>query len=137
MSKSKSKSVSSDPSSWTGMVVFAGIMTVLIGVFQVIAGFIGLFKNEVVYVGFENVWLVDWTTWGFVHLAFGLLLMLAGAAILSGKVWGRTVGVLLAGGSAIANFAFIPVYPFWSLMIIAVDFLIIYALIVHGKELSE
>jgi type III secretory pathway component EscV len=62
---------------------------------------------------------------------------LAGGAILSGKTWGRVVGVLLAGVSAIVNFAFIPVYPFWSIIIIAICVFVIYALTVHGNEISE
>ena len=65
------------------------------------------------------------------------LLIAAGYAVFSGRVWGRTLGVIAAMLSAIVNFAFIPAYPFWSLLIITVDVLVIYALIAHGGEMRE
>ena len=61
--------------------------------------------------------------------------MLAGFALFSGAVWARSVGVIIATVSAIANFAFIPYYPLWSLTIIAVDVFVIWALTIHGRDL--
>ena len=127
----------SEVTGWVGWVAFAGVLTTVLGVFQALAGIVALFKNEVYVVGPENLWILDYTTWGWVHLVWGLFLVLAGGAILSGKTWGRVVGVLLAGVSAIVNFAFIPVYPFWSIVIIAMCVFVIYALTVHGSEISE
>ena len=71
------------------------------------------------------------------HLILGLVLIGAGAAIFSGRVWGRTLGVIAAILSAVLNFAYIASYPVWSTLIIALDVLIIYALIAHGGELKE
>jgi hypothetical protein len=131
------KSKNSEVTGWVGWVAFAGVVTTVLGVFQALAGLVALFKNEVYVVGPENLWILDYTTWGWVHLVWGLFLVLAGGAILSGKTWGRVVGVLLASVSAIVNFAFIPVYPFWSIIIIAMCVFVIYALTVHGDEISE
>jgi hypothetical protein len=80
---------------------------------------------------------VDYTAWGWTHLLLGVLLIAAGYAVFSGRVWGRTLGVIAALLSAIVNFAFIPAYPVWSILIITVDVLVIYALIAHGGELRK
>ena len=80
---------------------------------------------------------VDYTTWGWVHLLLGILLISAGAAIFSGRVWGRTVGVVAAIVSAVLNFAYIASYPVWSTLIIAIDVLVIYAIVTHGDELRS
>ncbi|MBP7820486.1 hypothetical protein KA025_00020 [Candidatus Saccharibacteria bacterium] len=132
-----SKNSNNEVTGWVGWVAFAGIMMMLLGSFQAIAGLVALFKNEVVYIGLENTWLVDFTAWGWAHLILGIVIIFAGMAVLAGKTWGRVVGVLLASISALANFAFIPVYPVWSVLMIIVDALVIYALIVHGSEMSE
>ena len=126
------------PTGWVGWLVYAGIMMVLVGSFQAIDGLIALFNDEL-YVVRPNglVVNVDYTAWGWVHLLLGVVLIAAGAAVFSGKVWGRTIGVIAAIVSAVVNFAFIPAYPVWSLLIITVDVLVIYALIAHGGELRE
>ena len=64
-------------------------------------------------------------------------MLFAGFAVLTGKVWGRMIGVILAVLSALANFAFIPYYPFWSLTIIAVDVFVIWALTAHGRDITR
>lgn len=121
---------------WVGWVAFAGVLAIVLGAFQTIAGIVALFKNEVYVVGPENLWVFDYTTWGWVHLLWGIFLLLTGGAILSGKKWGRVVGVVLASVSALVNFAFIPVYPLWSIVIIALCVFVIYALTVHGDEIA-
>jgi hypothetical protein len=77
----------------------------------------------------------DATTWGWIHLLLGLLVFFAGFAVLSGKVWGRTIGTILAVLSALTSFAFIPYYPFWSLAIITLDIFVIWALVAHGRDI--
>jgi len=113
-------------------------MMMLVGTFQVIDGLIALFNDDL-YVVRPNglVVNVDYTAWGWTHLLLGILLIAAGAAVFSGRVWGRTLGVIAAAVSAIVNFGFIPAYPVWSLLIITVDILVIYALIAHGGELRR
>lgn len=127
---------SNEVTGWVGWVAFAGVLAIVLGAFQSLAGIVALFKNEVYVVGPENIWLLDYTTWGWIHLIWGIFLILAGGAILSGKTWGRVVGVLLACVSALVNFAFIPMYPFWSIVIIAMNIFVIYALTVHGEEIT-
>ena len=126
------------PSGWaTGFIVFAGVMMIMAGGFQALAGMVALFEDEF-YVATPNYLLeFDATTWGWIHLLIGLLVLFAGFAVMSGKTWGRTVGVILAVLSALANFAFIPYYPFWSMAIIALDVFIIWALAAHGRDVTR
>lgn len=120
-----------------GVTTAASILMIMTGSFQALQGFVGLFEDEL-YVATENYVLqLDTTTWGWVHLLLGILLILAGLAVLSGQVWARTVGVIVAVVSAVSSFAFIPYYPFWALTIIAFDVFVIWALTAHGRDITE
>jgi hypothetical protein len=119
---------------WVGWVYFAGFLMMLVGIFQAIAGFVALFKEDVYLVGSSNLLVFDYSTWGWIHLVFGLLLFFSSFSLMSGQGWGRFLGAFLAALSAIANFAFLEAYPIWSILIITMDVLIIYALLVHGGE---
>jgi len=123
---------------WAGWLVFASFMMFLVGTFQAIQGLVAIFDDGY-YVVRESglVVEVDYTAWGFIHLILGILLILCGAGVLTGNVVARGVGVLLAGLSALANMAFIGAYPVWSIIVIVVDVLVIYALTVHGGELRS
>jgi len=127
-----------DPSGWTGWIVFASFMMVLVGAFQAIQGLVALFDDGY-YVVRESglVVNVDYNVWGTVHLLLGVLLVICGLGLLTGNLAARTVGVILAGLSALVNMAFIGAYPVWSLLVITVDVLVIYAIIVHGRELRD
>lgn len=122
---------------WVGWVFYAGFMMILLGVFHAIAGIAALFNDQVFVAGPHAVWLVDLTSWGWGHLLLGLLIAFAGYAVLSGKTWGRVIGVIMAGLSAIVNMAFVPVYPFWALLFLVIDVLVIYALTAHGSEVRD
>lgn len=122
---------------WTGWVVFASFMMIMIGFFQAIVGLTAIFKDAF-YVAVPNALItVDVTTWGWVHLLLSILVIFAGYAVMDGKVWGRTIGVLLALGGAVVNLAYIPYYPIWSILLVVVNVVVIYALTVHGRELAE
>jgi hypothetical protein len=123
---------------WAGWVVFAGVMLVLVGAFQAIDGLVALFRDEIYLVRPDGLVVnVDYTVWGWVHLLLGIVLIAAGAAVFSGRIWGRTIGVIGAIISAVLNFAYIGAYPVWSILIITIDVIVIYALIAHGGELRE
>jgi hypothetical protein len=83
-----------------------------------------------------NLYL-DLTTWGWIHLGIGALVLLGGIGLLSGNILARTLAVVLASVSLIANFMFLPAYPLWSIAIMAVDLLVIYAVTAHGRELKS
>ena len=126
-----------DPAPWmAGMTTFAGVMLIIAGAFNVIQGLVALFQNEVYVAGREYIFAFDLTAWGWTHLIVGAVVAAAGFAVLSGQVWGRSVGVGIAVLSMLANFLFIPYYPVWSLLIIALDFFVIWALIAYKRDSS-
>ena len=126
------------PSGWaTGFIVFAGVMMIVGGGFQSLTGLVAIFEDEFYVRTPDYLFQFDATTWGWIHLLLGLLVLFAGFAVLNGQVWGRTIGVILATLSAFANFLFIPYYPFWSMLIIAVDVFVIWALTAHGRDITR
>jgi|RhiMetdeSRZDD1v2_1073273.scaffolds.fasta_scaffold564916_1 hypothetical protein len=120
-----------------GMIFFASVMMVMIGFFHAMYGLAALLQNDLIVAGPEYIWRLDVTTWGWIHLIAGILILIAGWSLFSGATWARVVGITLALISAIANFASIPYYPFWSILIIVLDVLVIWALAVYGGELAE
>jgi hypothetical protein len=125
-----------DPTAWTGWIVFASVMMFLLGSFQVIQGLVAIFDDGYYAVTASGLVVnIDYTAWGWIHLLLGLLIVISGVGVLAGNLAARIVGVLLAGLSAIANLLFIEAYPIWSIVVITVDVLVIYALTVHGREL--
>jgi len=136
---SRSRSATSqEPSGWAqGLIVFAAVMMFMAGGFHAIAGLAAIFENESYRVTPNYVLEFDVTAWGWIHLLLGVGVAFAGYAVLSGQTWGRVVGMVLAVLSALANFAFIPYYPFWSLAIIALDVFIVWALAAPGRDLTR
>ena len=125
----------SPTSPWvTGFAVFAGSLMIVIGIWHAIAGLVALFRNEIYVVGAEYMFSLDVTTWGWIHLLAGILVLAAGCAVLAGQLWGRIVGIALAVLSMIANFLFVPYYPVWALLIIALDVSVIWALCSFDRE---
>jgi hypothetical protein len=120
-----------------GWTMFAAFMMILIGSFHAIAGLAGILENEFYAVTPNYVFEFDATTWGWIHLIGGIIVLLAGFGLFSGAVWARTVGVIVATISAIVAFAWIPWYPLFSIAIIAVDVAVIWALTAHGRDIVE
>jgi hypothetical protein len=129
---------STEPTAWTGWVMFASSVMFLLGMFQLIEGFVAVFDNGYYRVTENGLVLhVDYTVWGWVHVLIGVLLLVSAAGVLTGNLAARITGVVLAGLSAVVNLLFIEAYPLWSTLIIAVDVLVIYALTVHGREMRD
>jgi len=123
---------------WTGWVVFAGVILMVSGIFSAVQGLVALIGPSTYYVVTEeSLWLFDVTGWGWWNLIIGLLLVLIAVALLAGQTWARVIAVILVILSAVGQLLLIPAQPWWSLIVIAVDVLIIYALIVHGRELQD
>jgi hypothetical protein len=123
-------SSSSDSSSgWAvGFTAFAAMMMILIGFFQAAMGLVAVL-NQDFYVATENyIFSFDVGTWGWIHLIWGVIVLLAGFAVLSGQTWARVVGIIIATVSALQAFAFIPYQPFWSIIVISLSVLVIWAL---------
>lgn len=122
---------------WTAWILFAGVMMIMIGSFHAISGLVALFEDDYYAVRPSGLVIdVDYTGWGWTHLLLGILVFAAGCGAMVGQVWARVVGVVVALISAVANMLFIAAYPVWSIIIITLDVIVIYALIVHGRELK-
>lgn len=130
--------MSTQRSSWAvGFEAFAGIMLMIIGVFHALAGLVALVNDEFYVVGQKWVFQFDATTWGWIHLVLGIVVIASGIGIFYGNVAARTVGVIVAAVSAIANFAWLPYSPVWSSLMIAIDVAVIWALTVHGRDIAS
>jgi hypothetical protein len=122
-------------SGWAyGFAAFAGAVMLLVGIFQAFAGLAAIFEDEFFVAGANYVYDIDVTAWGWIHLILGTIVAIAGVSIYAGAVWARSVGVLLAILSAVANFFFIPYYPVWAVLIIALNIAVIWALVQFGPE---
>src|SRR5664279_1755454 len=127
----------SEVTGWVGWIVFAGTMMMLLGVFHMFEGLIALFRHS--YIAFPTSGLtiqVSYTQWGWLQLLAGGLVFLAGLGLFTGRMWARTVAVILVSVSALINFAWATSFPIWSITLLAVDFFVIYALIAHGGEMK-
>ena len=116
-------------------MVFAASILTLIGSFQIIAGLTAIFNDDFYVVARNYTFDIDATAWGWVHLLIGILLVVTAFGLFSGSTWARATALVLAGISAVANFFFIPYYPWWSILVIALDVWVIWAL--TRPEMSE
>jgi hypothetical protein len=119
---------------WAGWVSFAGVYLIIVGFFQMIEGFVALYRQNVLLISSQSALFVNLQTYGWTLLLVGLVMILTGMGVLAGQVWARALAVVLAGIAALVNFLFIPVYPLWSIIAMVIDIVVIYALMAHGYE---
>lgn len=118
-----------EPSGWAlSGVVFAASILTMIGVFQVIAGLVAILDDEFFVVARNYTFDLDTSAWGWIHLLLGVLLVVTGFGLFSRQTWAGVTAILLAMLTAIENFFFIPYYPFWSILVIALAVWVIWAL---------
>jgi hypothetical protein len=120
-----------------GLTVFAGVMMIMVGVFQAIQGVVAVFNDTFYVVGQEWAFSFDVTVWGWIHLLVGVLLVAAGFFLFRGAVWARVIGVAAVAISAVLNFMWLPYYPLWSMLVIALDVFVIWALTAHGRDIFK
>lgn len=119
-----------------GLTMFASVMLIIVGMFQFFAGLAAIFNDELFVIGYEYIYKFDTTAWGWIHMLLGVVLFLAGLFLLQGAVWARTVAVILAGVSMVANFLWLPFQPWWSIIMIALNCFVIWAVTVHGRDIT-
>jgi hypothetical protein len=116
-------------SGWAvGGIAFAATVLTIIGVFQVISGLVAIFDDNFYVVTANYTFDLDTTVWGWIHLLLGILLVVTGFGLFSRSAWAGVTAIMLASLSAVVNFFFIPYYPFWSILVIALDIWVIWAL---------
>ena len=122
-----------------GWKLFAGIMIIIVGTFNVIDGLVAITNaNYFKTVGGGSSQLPltnNVKTYGWVVLILGAILILSGFLIFIGNMFGRVIGVIAASVNAIVQLAYLPHYPLWSFTMILVDILVIWGIVVHGGKL--
>ena len=112
-----------------GATIFAGSAMLVVGSLQFFEGLVALISGDDFLLRTSNyVFHFNASTWGWIHLVLGLLIAVAGAFIFTGNPVARGVGIFVAGLSAIANFLWLPYYPFWALIVLALDIFVIWGL---------
>ena len=116
-------------SGWAvGGIGFAACMLLLIGAFQIVDGLAAIIDDQFFVVSNHYAFDLDVTAWGWIHLILGILLVLTGFALFARRTWAGVAALCLALLSAFVNFFFIPYYPLWSILVIALDAWVIWSL---------
>ncbi|MFJ5553333.1 hypothetical protein [Streptomyces sp. NPDC093225] len=125
---------------WTavsGWTLFAGTMMIFGGVMAAFEGIAAIAKDDVFVSTWNFTFQWSLTGWGWLHLILGIVVVLAGLAVFNGATWARVVGIALVGLSMLANFAWLPWYPFWAILLIAIDGFVIWALCIGPSRDRE
>ncbi len=122
---------------WVSLVVLAGALLVLSGVFTLIQALYALVDDAVFVQADGQPILLNIATWGWVHLVLGTLQVVVGLAVFRGYTWARVTAAVVVGLNAVSQMVFLPAYPVWSIVVIAVDVLVIWALCMHGSEVRD
>ena len=134
MSTNPSEEMPGRVTAWVSLVVLAGALLVLSGVFTLIQALYALVDDAVFVQADGQPILLNIATWGWVHLVLGVLAAATGVALMQGATWARAVAVGFVMLNMLTQLLFLPAYPFWSLLIIVLDVVVLWALIVHGDE---
>ena len=126
------------PAGWGSLIVFAGVMLGVVGLFQAMTGLSALFNDEIFAVRSDALIVtLDYTVWGWVHLLIGAVELVASFLLLRGNMVGRVVATVIAAANVLVSFAFLPAHPWWGLLTIAFNVAVIYAITTHGAELKS
>ena len=115
-------------SSAQGISFFAGLLLIIAGFFQTLEALSAIVHDQYLVVAPRYIYTFDLTAWGWIHLLIGLALVAIGICLLIGQGWALMAGIVIAPISAVVNFTWLPYSPFWAILLIAVDLLIIWAL---------
>ena len=127
--------------SWSGWIVFAGFVIIIVGAMDVLQGFVGILEDEYVVATAEGLAIVDVTAWGWLTLLWGGLLILAGLALLGGAGWARWLAIIAVAVNAIEQIAFLAnypqAYPLWNILIVTLNILVLYALTARWQVFKQ
>ena len=117
-----------------GLTAFAAIFMMISGVVTAIQGIVALANSEFYVVGREYTFEFDITAWGWILLLLGIVVAAVGAFLYMGQTWARWTALFVVAMSMIANFAWVPYYPVWGIIVLALDGAVIWALTVDTSE---
>ena len=119
-----------------GLTMFAGFMMLMLGGWWIIAGLVAIVNDDFYVVTQEWIFEFSTTSWGWIHLILGIVVLFAGIGVFSAAVWARTVGVILAGISGLVAFAWLPYFPVWGILFVTLSVFTVWALTVHGRDIT-
>ena len=119
---------------WSGWILFGGIMMLLIGAYNLLQGLAAILSDDYYLVTEDDLLVFDFTTWGWIMLTWGGVLALVGFGLVAGKPWSRWAGILVTGLNAVAQAAFLSAFPLWSILVIGLCVLVIFALAARWEE---
>ncbi|HEX6468388.1 MAG TPA: hypothetical protein VF069_04780 [Streptosporangiaceae bacterium] len=117
-----------------GLTAFAAALMIVSGLWAALLGISALAKDHVFVVAPQYTYKINVSGWGWIHLILGIIVLIGGICLLMGQTWARILAIILAVLSAVAQFLFLPYYPLWSILIIALDILIIWAVLTGGTR---
>jgi hypothetical protein len=112
----------------TGWTVLAAVLMFFGGLMSIFEGIAAIARDDLIVVTHNYAYTLDVTSWGWIHVFLGALIAAAGLALFTGTLWARVIGIILAALGMFANFLWLPYYPFWAILLIAIDIFIIWAL---------
>ncbi|WP_330230610.1 hypothetical protein OHA40_32470 [Nocardia sp. NBC_00508] len=110
-----------------GTSIGAAILLLITGIASILQGISAIAKDEIYVAGPEYTYQFNTTGWGWIHLVLGILLVIAALGLMTGAAWARVIAVVLAALSILGNFLWLPYYPGWSILVIALDVVVIWA----------
>lgn len=113
----------------TGGAMFAGVLLFVDGVLAVLNGVVSIARDNVYTLNGSYTYQFTLTSWGWIHLVVGVILVLTGLGIMSGASWARVLGVGMAAVSIVANFMWLPYQPVWAVIAIAIGVFVIWSLL--------
>ncbi|MER7007380.1 hypothetical protein ABT297_30655 [Dactylosporangium sp. NPDC000555] len=123
-------------STWSGWVTFAGVLLAVIGVLNILEGLVALLQNQVAFIDGSSLVVVNLTGLGIVMIVFGALLTACGIGVLARNRVARIAAIVIVALHALAQIGSLGGYPVWSLLMITLDVIILYALTVHWAPLE-
>jgi hypothetical protein len=124
---------------WAGWVFFAGVLMVVIGVLDFFQGLIAIIRDNYYVLTPQQIIVFDLTAWGWIMLIWGLVVAAAGAALVAGRSWARWFAIVVGGLNFIVQLGFVgsSQYTLWALTVVAMNVLVLYALIVRWGDVTE
>ncbi|WP_371496764.1 hypothetical protein OG871_12185 [Kitasatospora sp. NBC_00374] len=118
----------------TGLVLFAAVVMMVNGILEIFQGIMAIADDDVFVSTPRYVFRLDLTSWGWIHLILGLLVLVTGLALLRASAWARYAGIFFASLSMLGSFLSLPYYPLWSVVVLTLDVFVIWALCVYRTD---
>ncbi|QNG20975.1 hypothetical protein G4H71_08755 [Rhodococcus triatomae] len=117
-----------------GTTLVAAALLLVAGIVSLFQGIAAVASDEIFVVGIDYTYAFDVTTWGWIHIVVGVLVIIAAFGLITGATWARVAAIVLASLSIIANFLWLPYYPLWAILVIALDVVVIWAVATWDSE---